>query len=378
MSILQNYTKTNREKDVIYLLDQIEGNCAVGVVGQVMLIDSDGDEITSFGGSGAGGGDTVYSNASGDFVATTTDDTKNITITGLPFTLEDIHVAGGFIKKISSAGVVTDLSLSNVEVAGGVITLDDIDDFATGDTVLVAIVGPDKAYDVDLDNRLVSVQNPDYAHYTDVEHLIDEEDLSFAGTHDGGDGVADFEDSGETYTAETVAEGYTIYNVTDGSDAVIDSGGAGNPAGGDIAHAALANGTDDDWDDDDVASIPEVKRFEIPMDSYKHLAIHYKLDANDEHNSCYMKIYGTLNEDADTTDDTDWVDMSVDLLTGLDGFDTDHVEADGIGDGDAATAEDIVFIDTSTMPLKFMIKIVAECDDGNEDNDFNVYIRKYY
>jgi len=378
MSILQNFTKTNRQTDVIYLLDQMEGNCAVGVVGQVMLIDSDGDEITSFGGAGAGGGNNTYSNANGDFVATVTSATKNITITGLPFTLEDIHVAGGFIKKITSTGAVTDLELSNVEVAAGVITLDDIDDFEAGDTVLVTLIGPDKAYDVDIDNQLVSVQNPNYAHYTDVEHLIDEEDLSFAGTHDGGDAAADFEDSGETYTAETVAEGYTIYNVTDGSDATVDAGGAGNPAGGDIAHTALANGTDDDWDDDDVASIPEVKRFEIPMESYRFLSIHYKISANDAHSSCYLKIYGTNNEDADTTDDTDWVDLSVDLLTGANGFDTNQIVADGIGDGAAASAEDIIFIDSSTICLKLMIKIVAECDDGNEDNDFDVYIKKGY
>lgn len=331
--------------------------------------------------SSVGGGNNTYSNASGDFTATITDATKNITITGLPFTLEAKHVVAGSIKKIDTSDDVTSLPLTNVTVSGGVITLDDAADFATGDVVVVMLVGPDKAYDVDLDNTLTTVQNPDYAHYTDVEHIIDESNLGLDGTHDGGDAATDFEDSGETYTAETVAEGYTIYNVTDGSSALIDAdslyglagdGGAGNPAAGDIAHAALAGGTDDDWDDADVASIPEVKRFEIPMDSYKHMSIDVLLDSQDEYNSVYVKLYATNDENADTTDDIYWKDVSTDVLGAA------QLEADGIGGAARAVTQDIFFIDSSTIALKYMLKVVAECSNGTQNNEIDIRIKKGY
>lgn len=126
------------------------------------------------GAGGAGGGSIVYTNAAGDFKATPNNGTKNITITGLPFTLEALHVVGGSIKKVAvTTNVVTNVRLTDVSVAGGVITLADADDFATGDAVYVTLIGPDKWYDRDLDNAKALVQNPDYAHYTDVEHLLD-------------------------------------------------------------------------------------------------------------------------------------------------------------------------------------------------------------
>jgi len=341
------------------------GEAAVNIEGSVQLYNAAGEIIETFGGGGAGGGgNNTWSNAQGDFTATTTDATTNITLAGLPFTLNWKHVALGSISKKTSAGVVSTLDKDNISVSGNVITISDEDDFASGDEVFVSLFGPDKAYDGALDSGLQTVLNPEYSHYTSVEKLVTESDLGIDGTHDGGDNVADFEDSGETYTAASVAEGFVIHNVTDVSSASIDVGGAGNPGAGDIGNAALAGGTDDDWDDNDVASIPECKRFVIPAEGYNHLAIHAKITAGAA-NTVYMLVYATLNSDADNTADDDWVDVSSDVLG-----------AANITAAASSTTEGIYFINTPTVVLKYMIKIVAECSDGVQENDFDVYIKK--
>lgn len=127
------------------------------------------------GGASAGGGASVWSTKQGDFTAAVTASTKNITITGLGWTVEAQNVA--IVEKWDSSGDYSLLKTTNVVVAGNVITLGDIiDDFAAGDTVAVTLIGQDKAYDGDLDSQLNSVQNPENAHYTDEEKLVDEED----------------------------------------------------------------------------------------------------------------------------------------------------------------------------------------------------------
>lgn len=137
----------------------------------VVPFSTDGSE-GSTGGGGAGGGSIVYTNAAGDFVATPTVGAKTITITQLPFVLTPINVAAGSIKKISALGAVSDLKLSTISVVAGVITLPDIDDFAAGDIVVCMFIGPDKAYDNQLDSGIQSVLNPEYAHYTSPEVVI--------------------------------------------------------------------------------------------------------------------------------------------------------------------------------------------------------------
>lgn len=124
------------------------------------------------GGGASGGGNNTWSNTQGNFTATPTVGANTITITGLPFTLEDGHVALGSIKKISSTGEVTDLALTTVAVSGNVITLTDEGDFAAGDTVEVVLFGQDKAYDQSLDANIVYNLNPEYSHYTSPENLI--------------------------------------------------------------------------------------------------------------------------------------------------------------------------------------------------------------
>jgi hypothetical protein len=128
---------------------------------------------------GAGGGSIVYTNAAGDFVATANNGTKTITITGLPFTLEAKHVVGGSIKKINANDEVSNVKLTDVSVAAGVITLtDEADNFVTADTLYVTLIGPDKWYDRAQDSAKQLVQNPEWAHYTDVEHIIDDTDAT--------------------------------------------------------------------------------------------------------------------------------------------------------------------------------------------------------
>jgi hypothetical protein len=129
----------------------------------------------SGGGAGAGGGgNNTWSNAQSDFTATPTVGTKDIVLSGLGFTLEEIHVVSGSIKKIDSSGDVTDLALTNVVVSGNTITLGAIEDFVAGDTVLVVLFGEDKAYDGSTDSQLVTSLNPNYEHYTSVENIISE------------------------------------------------------------------------------------------------------------------------------------------------------------------------------------------------------------
>jgi len=138
-----------------------------GLIGMIATVSLGG------GGGGAGGGNNTWSNPQGDFTATANAGGKTITIVGLDWTIEPMHVASGVVKLIDSSGDVSDLATTNVVVASNVITLGDIDDFVSGDTVVVTLVGPDKAYDNSLDAQIVSVLNPEYANYTTPEHLID-------------------------------------------------------------------------------------------------------------------------------------------------------------------------------------------------------------
>ena len=343
----------------------------------------------------AGGGATTYSNAFGDFVATINNGTKTITITALPFTLEAMHVvAGRSIKKIDTSDVVTDVALTDVAVAGGIITLaDEVSNFVTGDVVVVTLGGPDKWYDSALDNALTNTQNPDYGHYTDVEHLVDEEDLGIDATALlSAAPTLVLEVTGAAYTPEDVAEGYTIYNDDDNANATVDvdssglegsyvgDGGAGwdsqaGPAAADptmISHSALSGANA--WGAGEMACIPEVKRFEFSAESYPYLAVQTLLVAGDAINSVYVKIYGTLDSAADTTDDTGWINQSLEIFGNVDG-----IWADGIGDAAAAYQGDTYVIDQPSTFLKYMIKVVGEFTTaGQQFNYADVWIKKSY
>ena len=295
MGLLDNLTKNhNRYEDVGYLtLDDAKAIGVVGVVGLVdelgnqmgtssnpigvLLVDPAGAAITSLGGGGgAGGGAIVYTNAAEDFTATVNPGTSTITITGLPFTLEAKHVVAGSIKRILAAGTVSDVDLGVVEVAGGVITLDDAAVFATGTKLYMTLIGPDKHYDTDLDSDKNLVQNPNYAHYTDIENII---------------------------------------------SATNESTGA--------------------------------HRVEWQMDSYKYISLQIALTGG-----VTGTVWATNDSNADTTKDMDWVDVSSDVL----------------GAAQVVDSKGIYFVDTPTMPLKYMLKY--DCKDGI--NAIDVHLRRYY
>jgi len=337
---------------------------AVFTAADYFVIQTNVPRASSAGASGAGGGSIVYTNAAGDFTAVANNATKTVTITGLPFTLDDIHVVGGTIIKISTDGTTLTLAPTTTTVAAGVITYTGIDDFVTTDTVYVTLIGPDKWYDNALDNALVNVQNPNYAHYTDTEILINEADLGITDTATGTD-TNTLTDTNHTiatidFDAEQVAVGYEAYSEGEDTAATVNS----ITDGDNIETDAIV-----DWTGD-VYWLPECKRFEIPMEGYRFLSIHAKLVTGDVNNVAYMKLYATNNVLADTTDDTDWVDVSTSVLGAA------QISATN------TTTEGIYFVDTSTIALKFMIKIVGEVMDGGAaaaaDNDFDVYIRKGY
>ena len=126
---------------------------------------SGGSAVT---GGGIAGGLMSYSNAAGDFVATVTaSGNKQITVTGLPFTLEDKHVIAGFGNIQKSTGQVIPLDFSNIAVAASsVITLSaNSASLASSDTVMITVIGPDKTHDKDNDAQNVIVLNPENEKY---------------------------------------------------------------------------------------------------------------------------------------------------------------------------------------------------------------------
>lgn len=332
---------------------------------------------------GAGVPPYTHSSARGDFTAAFT---SNVTITlaGEPAVVVDRQIA--FIRVTDTAGTTVTLFVNGVNgvamsIAASVITITGAGTpFTAGDDYDVGLNLFDKGYAIADDAFKHLLLNPGYAHYTDSE-LISESNLGIDGTHDGGDNVTNFTDTGEVYTAETVAEGYTIYNVTDGCSAVIDAdslyglavdGGAGNPTADDIEHGALAGGGDNDWDDTEVASIPEVKRFEIDMQGFNFASIDVLLDSQDGNNSLYCKVYLTNDSNADTTDDTYWNDVSVGV------FGAAQLTADGITAGARTVYKNEHFIDRETVALKMMLKVVAECDNGTQNNETTINVKKGY
>lgn len=276
-------------QQVAFWKNRDTGEGALNVEGEMKLLNSDGEVIDPSTGASAatGGGTSTYSTAQGDFVATTTTGTTNITLTGLPFTLTAENVANGSIKRIASDGTVTVVDSGNISVSGGVITLSEADNFVSGDSVVVSITGPDKAYDEALDANITTVLNSEYAHYTSPEHLID---VSAVG------------------------------------DAV-------------------------------------TSRYVIPMESFKNISIQVKLANTNAGDTITLTMYATNNADADDSADTDWVDVSSTIL----GAANKSVNN--------ATLEEIYFVDTNMIPLKYMIKTIT-ISGGTDTNACDVYLKK--
>lgn len=118
-------------------------------------------------------GNSIYSNAQGDFAVSPVAGTKTLSVSGLPFTLESPHVVAGSARSITVSGLVSTLPLSNVSVISGIITLSDVpSNFVGTESILLLIVGPDKATDTALDVLKITEQAPLSNRYTDAEALI--------------------------------------------------------------------------------------------------------------------------------------------------------------------------------------------------------------
>ena len=371
MAITTTKVFSHKDKDYAFFKNTL-GQPTAHVEGLVQVANSDGEVINPATGAAAstGGGSSTYSTAQGDFTATPTVGTTNITLTGLNFTPEAKHLVNGAIKKISSAGLVSSVDTGTISVSGGVITLSEADAFVSGDSVVVSLTGPDKAYDEALDANIVYVLNPDYAHYTSVETLVSETNLGFTGGASVADGTSSAtqlnDDSATTWTNAIVAVGYNAYSEEEDLAVAVVSVDAVDL----VTTATIAAGADDgDWLGD-TWWLPECKRFVIPAEGYNHLTIHTRLGTTGAGNSVFCKIYGTLDADADDTDDTYWVDLSTDIFGG----------AQLTCTGATGTQEGIYFVDTPRAILKYMIKIVGEVNDGGAGaiaaNSFDVYIKK--
>lgn len=354
------------------------------IKGEVTLVDSHGEELDNTnplkvtlvdpeGEESSGGGGSVdadYKIGSWDGTVTYAS-TTTLTLAGAYPTINNnsqiVYIK--FIDDTLHTGETFVNGQNNVviEHAGGTLTIVGADTpFAATNDYEVGINSTPVSLDIGQDVTKTSEQNPNFGHYTDVEH-ISESNLGIDGTHDGGASATVFNDTGETYTAESVAEGYLIYNVTDGQSAIIASGGAGDPTADDITHAALGGAAQ--WANTEVASIPEVKRFEIDARSYLSGSVHAKITAGAT-NKVFMTVWASNNANADVTDDTDWIDVSTPCL--------------GAGDINATagnTTEGLyplkIHANVERHPvLKWMIKIIAECSDGVQNNNFDIYIIK--
>lgn len=337
------------------------GEPRLNVEGVVQIADSEGVLTDGGGGGGSsvGGGNNTYSNANGDFIATITNATKNITITGLPFTLENIHVANGSVKKIAvTTNDVSTLRLSNIAVSGGVITLADEDNFATGDVVVVTLVGPDKAYDKTLDDNKVVVQNPQYGHYTSVETLVSEDDpVGTNLTADAGGSATSLLDATGAFSVASTAVGFKAWSVTEGTSATISAI---------LTTGSLTTGAGvTDWSTDEY-QLPLVKRYEINMEGYNYLALHYRMTCV-ANQIAYLQLFGTLDASATVDADTNWVDMSTALLGGA-----------SISQSGAGTTEGLKYVVSQIPMLKYMVKMVWEkaTTGAPSGSLFTVFVKK--
>ncbi len=176
MTKLSNLNKRDaRFEDVTYYTPQ--NARAVGIVGEVVLVDENGNVIIGGLGGGGGVGGDSYSNLKGDFTTTANTGTKTFDIIGPSYVVEAGHIACGSVKRISSTGGVFGVELTAVTVTsitgGYVVTVADEDaNFATTDTIIANIVGPQRAYDIALDGEKTLPQITPQGHYIDPVNLI--------------------------------------------------------------------------------------------------------------------------------------------------------------------------------------------------------------
>ena len=178
-----------------------------------------------------GGGNNTYSNVTGDFTATANSGAKTITLssyasTTLSSVISTLNFANAVIKRVTSAGVVDVLPLTNIAFSANVLTLADMTaNFAVGDTVAVFVPGPDKSFDETNDRNKVAEQlAPTYednvVQVAKVEQRFSYSYISTATTTTIKSGAGFL----HTITiTEAVASTIIVYNNTAGSGTIIAS-----------------------------------------------------------------------------------------------------------------------------------------------------------
>ena len=136
----------------------------------------------------AGGSLSAEYKSPEDFSATYTS-SSTITLSGLPFTIHDSSQIS-YVKVITSSNTSTlyTAGAANISfsVSSNVLTIYEsgtsITSLDSGDVYGIGINSQTKSYDPSTNSTMTSELNPEYAHYTSTEHIIDEADIA-AGTY---------------------------------------------------------------------------------------------------------------------------------------------------------------------------------------------------
>jgi len=314
--------------------------------------------------------DQVYSSAAGDFIAAVVPGTKTITIVGLAFPISEVNLAAIQIVDINLQHV--NLPINNTSVLAGVLTIPLApDNFLATDIAVVTIVGVQKKYDAVLDADRVIVQNPDWTHTT-VGVLLGSDDYLGALSHPCDNAIpsADFE-----YSTGGLLTSNISFTPQDGS---ISGGNLVNITGQMVGEATAITDTSivaamsgaAVWTSGDIASIPEVRRYIVPMDTYNYLSIQAKLLAN-VGNELRLAIFGSNNPLASASSDDDWCNI------------TPRFDPNGTAYSFDATQVNLYLVLTNAVPItieNIMIRVDGYILTPNDapDNSFEIYIKKSY
>jgi len=146
---------------------------------RVIPVDEQGNIIgtsgvATTGGGGALTGVSTYSNVSGNFEVEAIDYTNTIWIMNAPFTVGAENLAAGSGKVWdTSTGEITDLDMTKIgAISGDTVTLPNQTNFTPDDSVFLFLIAPTKGFDIGQNASRSTLLNPDYAHYTDIDHIV--------------------------------------------------------------------------------------------------------------------------------------------------------------------------------------------------------------
>ncbi len=291
-------------------------------------------------------------------IYTVTNGARTITLTGLSFTPSIEQLAYVYNKTQDKLYYAPAPGLAKCTLSAGVITIDaSFPVLATGDIVHIQMWLPERAYDTTLDVLKAILLNPEYGHETAVETLVDEADIVGAtAASDAGGDATHIVDADGAFSVANIAVGFEARDVTESATVTVISLDSATQ----LTTDAVTSWSGDTY------RLPLVKRYEINMETYRKLTMHYYM-RNGASLNTYLMLYGTLNAAATVDSDAGWVNLSATYLGG----------ATGINVGVSATVEDMKFIAPTTPMLKYMVKLVVECTIGTApDNEYKLYIKK--